>query len=199
MLHSKCSLPPRLNSYVCKIMFLHDHSDVHNVATNFLLTWEPTQQLFTVLFFLSSLRPWAQWLSLVWLLNYVQRPCLVNDGSFFSKYLVRKLLGQEVDTRLFFLHFALFSTFYERWKLSEKLPSSTRGSSCAQWPQAAVLDLTPKVKFLTRKIAWWQPPYIHIHVSCESLCSCNACKYHWLHTELCGECNSAVTTGGRNW
>ena len=38
----------------CKqeIMFMHDRNDIRNVATNVLLTWRPTQQLFMVLFFL---------------------------------------------------------------------------------------------------------------------------------------------------
>ena len=42
----------------CKqeLMFMHDCNDIHNVATNVWLTWWPTQQLFTVLFFLSKFK-----------------------------------------------------------------------------------------------------------------------------------------------
>ena len=47
--HSKRSSPPKKNSQVHIIMFMHIYgNDTHNLATNVLLT----QQFFTVLFFL---------------------------------------------------------------------------------------------------------------------------------------------------
>ena len=82
-------VPIRHSTVQAVSVYVYAYSnDTHNVATNVFLT----QQLLQYYFFSSSLRPWAWRLSQVWLPNYVRRPCLVNDESFFKMFRHQKVI-----------------------------------------------------------------------------------------------------------
>ena len=72
------------------------------VATNILLTWRPTRQLFTVLFFLVKFKTLCATVASGLAIIFCAKALSSKWRKLLSKYfIVKKLCGLEVDTRWF--------------------------------------------------------------------------------------------------
>ena len=91
------------------------------MTTNVLLTWQPTEQPLLVLPFLVKLRPWAQRLSQVWQPKYVQRPCQLNDLTFYKMSCCQKGIGPGIWHKFIYSPcLTLFSIFFMNGESSAK-------------------------------------------------------------------------------
>ena len=129
-------------------------SDIHNVTTSILLTWQPTWQLFTVLFVLSNLRVWAQRSSWVWLPNYVQRPWLVvNHASFLEMSRHQKVIRPGSWHKFIFPDLSCYFLLFDKhWKLSEKASIIYQRQPLHTGTLSNGTGSLHKVRFLMRKV-----------------------------------------------
>ena len=175
-------------------------SDIHNVATNALLT----QQLSWYYFSSSNSGLWAKQLSRVWLPNSVQRPCLVNDRSFFEMPRHQTIVRPgSWHKEIIPSHEVLVSTFSRVVKakrnsfhrlLEVAVAHTDHKQQC--WIFCARSDFLREIMH-SRRLHKFTSTWVVDHSALAMFASITG--FIILHCFQCGEYNSAVATSGWSW